>query len=407
MLRGGSGGEDTPKHQWGTKRRIAALIEEIDDAGIDECIDKAMRFGKGPKIIAKYHPQPTWLWRQWAGTVFEQTWMPTLVMMSISCVFVSMMEVERTWHVLAVPDDTHPIVLKLRGLNNMWGYLLTMATFVNSFFLSQAYGFWLATKGNLRKVQGRLNDLGLLLATHAQRDETGCYTDRSRELLDDVARYVRLFHILFWAGQVRPARADEGASLSVLRTERGLARLMERGALTDREHELLVDKLRLPETQRHNVVLEWIATRFVNAREAGLLSGGPGMEQMMLDKILLLRAVCASITDDAAARMPLAYVHLVQILVDALVALSPLSLYSRLGILTIPLCGILTLFYRGFLVLSKSFLDPFGNEDSLSENFNVMCLVAETNAGSVRWFTGIDELPFSPLPPAAATGRRS
>ena len=45
-----------------------------------------------------------------------------------------------------------------------------MATFVNSFFLSQAYGFWLATKGNTRKVQGRLNDMGMLLATHAQRD---------------------------------------------------------------------------------------------------------------------------------------------------------------------------------------------------------------------------------------------
>ena len=142
--------------------------------------------------------------------------------------------------------------------------------------------------------------------------------------------------------------------------------------------------------------------RVVEARRVGELHGGVGFDTRFLEEGCKLRATCASITDDAAARMPLAYVHLVQILVDALVALSPFSLYSRLGILTIPLCGILTLFYRGFLVLSKSFLDPFGNEDSLSENFNVMCLVAETNAGSVRWFTGIDELPFEPLPPAAA-----
>ena len=49
---------------------------------------------------------------------------------------------------------------------------------------------------------------------------------------------------------------------------------------------------------------------------------------------------------------------------------------------------------RGFLQLSKSFLDPFGNEDSLSENFNVHCLICETNAGSTRWRDGIDELPF-------------
>ena len=39
---------------------------------------------------------------------------------------------------LAVPDDADNIVAQLKGLNNMWGYLLTMAGFVNSFFLSQA-----------------------------------------------------------------------------------------------------------------------------------------------------------------------------------------------------------------------------------------------------------------------------
>ena len=70
-----------------------------------------------------------------------------------------------------------------------------MATFVNSFFLSQAYGFWLATKGNTRKVQGRLNDMGMLLATHAQRDgTTGKFTPACVELLTDVARWVQRRH---------------------------------------------------------------------------------------------------------------------------------------------------------------------------------------------------------------------
>ena len=38
--------------------------------------------------------------------------------------------------------------------------------------------------------------------------------------------------------QVRPARADEGLSVSVLRTDMGLEALRDRGALTAREHEL-------------------------------------------------------------------------------------------------------------------------------------------------------------------------
>ena len=119
------------------------------------------------------------------------------------------------------------------------------------------------------------------------------------------------------------------------------------------------------------------------------------MESRFLEEACKLRAVCASITDDAAARMPLSYVHLVQLLVDTLVALAPFALYPKLGVLTVPMSAVLVVFYRGFLQLSKSFLDPFGNGDSLSENFSISCLLCETNAGSVRWFNAIQELPFA------------
>ena len=64
-------------------------------------------------------------------------------------------------------------------------------------------------------MQGRLNDIGILLASHAQRSKAGgTYTPESRALLEDVARYVRLYHMLFWACQVRPALGDEGVSFS-------------------------------------------------------------------------------------------------------------------------------------------------------------------------------------------------
>ena len=323
-----------------------------------------------------------------------------------------------------------------------------------------ADGFWLATKGNVRKVQGRLNDMGMLIAVHAQRDaESGRYTPACREMLEEVARHVRVFHMLFWAGQLRPARADKGVSFSVLRTERGLEELLARDALTQQEYDLLVHNpayapratrhaparrhsgaavqrsasprvplpppapphrathlpcpcpcvhvpmsrrraRRLAETQRHHAVLEWILVRFVTARRAGLLTGGVGMESRFLEEACKLRAVCASITDDAAARMPLSYVHLVQLLVDCLVALAPFALYPKLGVLTVLLSPILVIFYRGFLQLSKSFLDPFGNEDSISENFSISCLLCETNAGSRRWYSAIEGLPFSTNVPA-------
>ena len=389
-----------PQESWGTQKRLETHFSQLEQDNLDEMLDRAMKRSNAPRFIARFHPQSSWLWRQWRGTVLQHTWKPALIMSLVSLALVAWMEpVRRTgahkWTLLEVPHEDDLGIRPLRGFTTMWGYLLTMCTFVNSFFLSQAYGFWLATKGNVRKVQGRLNDIGMLIATHAKRDEhSGRYTPASRAFLDDVARNVRLFHMLFWAGQVRPARGDKGVSYSALRTERGLRALLSRHALTQQEHDLLVDNPALPETQRHAAVLEWIVTRFVHAKRDGLLLGGVGFEIRLLEESCKLRAVCASIADDASARMPLSYVHLVQLLVDCLVALAPAALYPKLGVLTVLLSPILVVFYRGFLQLSKSFLDPFGNEDSVSENFSLSCLLCETNAGSTRWLSAIEGLPF-------------
>jgi hypothetical protein len=213
-------------------------------------------------------------------------------------------------------------------------------------------------------------------------------------VLSSIPGSSRLYHVLYWAQHVRPSKGDRIPSCALLGTERGLDRLLARGCMTRREHELLTTELLLPKAARPAVILEWIGTRIVAARKQSIISGGAGFEQLCLEKLLLLRSVSASIDDDEAARMPLAYVHLVQILVDALVVLAPFALYAKLGVFMIPCVGMQTIFYRGFLVLSKSFLDPFGNEDSLSENFNVHCLIRETNAGSIKWSRGIELLPF-------------
>ncbi len=108
--------------------------------------------------------------------------------------------------------------------------------------------------------------------------------------------------------------------------------------------------------------------------------------------------------------MPLAYVQLVHIIVDSLVWLAPFSLYPSLGGLSIPLVGLLTLFFKGLLELSKSFLDPFGNEGKIGktkltiqslyrscypdQNIRVDVLVSELNFGaSNRWTKAAEYLP--------------
>lgn len=108
---------------------------------------------------------------------------------------------------------------------------------------------------------------------------------------------------LYWSAQVRPARGDKGVSFSVLRTERGLRGLSRQGAITEQELELLMHNAALSETQRHHAVLEWMLVLMVNAQRTGLLQGDVAMQMRLLEEATKLRAVCASITDDAAARM--------------------------------------------------------------------------------------------------------
>ena len=110
--------------------------------------------------------------------------------------------------------------------------------------------------------------------------------------------------------------------------------------------------------------------------------------------IIIIRNEFCLHDTSAAGRMPLAYVQLIQILVDTLVWMAPFSLYSGLGILSIPLGALLTLFFKGQLEVSKSFLDPFGNEGHPGQNIRVDVLVSELNFGaSSRWFQAADSLP--------------
>jgi len=117
-----------------------------------------------------------------------------------------------------------------------------------------------------------------------------------------------------------------------------------------------------------------------------------------MHKTCELRAALMSIPDELAARMPLSYVHFTHFLVDSLLLLAPFALYPKTGAFSIFLTGVMTLFYRGLLELSKSFLDPFGNKRVSSKfmaaDLEVDVLLAESNAGSLVWPQGAAKLPF-------------
>jgi len=154
----------------------------------------------------------------------------------------------------------------------------------------------------------------------------------------------------------------------------------------------------VPATQRHNNVLLWIVRLFRDGVEGGVIQGGAGLEQNFLQRVHEIRAQYGSIGDELSGRMPLAYAHIVQVLVDIVLWLYPVMAFgSGMGVgLGVLGCGLLSLFYSGLLGLAKQFLDPYDNENygAGDDPLVVDTLIAESNAGSVRWLRGFEMQPW-------------
>ena len=284
----------------------------------------------------------------------------------------------------------------LSGFNILWGQLLSITTFTLTFFVNQSYALWRKCYELSRRLQGRLNDLGMAMAAYAQRtipddpSEPSSYTAGSRQILELTGRYIRVFNILTYASFTSSHRP--------VLTPRGMRRLVDRGIITSKERQILSDA-QLPVTQRHNAILLWIMRVFLEGRQAGYIEGGDGFEQQFLEKCHVIRAQYGAIGDELQGRMPLAYAHIVQVLVDVILWMYPFMAFSTgmSPFLAVLGTGLLTMFYQGLFDLAKQFLDPYDNESygRGDDPFCVDTLVAETNSGSVRWMNSFEFQPFS------------
>lgn len=333
---------------------------------IDLVIERATRtYGWSP-VIPQYAKSSQWAWQQWEYTIVQRLWkncMISAILPTCLLLIARYMDPAVSWWSL---DKTHRFAAPLLAIEKGWNYLLTLTTFVTTFFVSHSHSFWRKSYSLSRSVQGRLNDIGLLCATHAARNPDGSLTEASEALLLANARNLRLLHCLFYADICyrKPKAGGRHNSLSTAsvrlllafdreaRIAPGLTRLRDRGLLTDEEYETLVN-VQLPPSRWYLIVLQWICSRIHSETMRGTLTGGAGFEQVAMGKMCDLRSSCMSIPDELAARMPLAYVHLTHCLVDILLGIAPFGLYPNLGLLSIPMTVLISLFYRGLLELSK------------------------------------------------------
>ena len=388
-------------------------------------------------IVCEFEPHAFWLWTRWRGTVLSFTFVNVLMTMAMCAMLDWSVHTfsESTWPILNVPPMDDPIVQQLIGVNKLWEYLLTLCTFILTFFISETYRFWKQVYFTTRAIQGRINDICMLITIGSQRGdctEWGCevdgmsnsenihlgytsgYSHSSAKLVRLCSRLIKLSHAFFWAATpthsdgVRDGGFEDGSHViqglpaelensdiigPLLLSPEGLSQLVAEGELTELEKRALIGS-GLPPSQYAYIMLEWVGIHAMNGMKQGEIVGGPGLEENILKQLNTLRAEYFNIGDMMAGRMVLAYVQLVQVLVDSLVFLAPFALYPEVGSLAIPLTGMFTLFFKGLLELSKSFLDPFGVEGSPGQNIRIDVLVSELNFGAgSRWVKSGESLP--------------
>ena len=356
--------------------------KDIIDKILDECLLTQAR----RPIMKQFNPSGKYIWKQWTGTVFVETW-KSMVRHALWCMLVYLV-------FLRYPRVKH----FFSGLNFLYPQLLSITTFTLTFFVNESYSVWRKCLTTCRMLQGRLNDLGMALAGSASRrddneeDSSSVFTASSRKILLLVGRYIRLFNILYFAALARSHRP--------LLTPQGMRRMENRGLMTAKERQV-IKRAPVPVTQRHNTVMMWVLRTVIDGRKAGHIDGGFGFEQQMMSKIQEVRSQSNSMESVLRGRMPFAYVHLVQVLIDTVLSLYPLMLFSK-GVdvsFHLGICGslMLTSSYQGLFDLAKQLLDPFHNENFWQgqDALVVNTLIAETNAGSMRWMYCLDEMPIS------------
>lgn len=140
-------------------------------------------------IIYTYEPEAGWLWTRWKGTVLSLTFWPIVVNICVGIgVDVAVHSAsESSWGLLTSPPVYDPIVEELHGLNSLWEYLGTLTTFILTFFTAEAYRYWRSVYATTRAIQGRIQDICMLVTMGSQLDNS-----ESQELAMQCTRLIKV-----------------------------------------------------------------------------------------------------------------------------------------------------------------------------------------------------------------------
>lgn len=273
-----------------------------------------------------------------------------------------------SWSTFWVVSCSKCFVLQIE---NVWAIYNAFVMFILSFFFQRAYTFWRDMYITTRQIQGRLNDIGLLVSIHLERDDTGEYTSRAKCISKKVARLSQLFHVLFYT-----RITNDCTTLETLYNETGLMTLNEYTDL-------------LKSTSRHQTVVAWLGILLDTSIQNEYIRGGSLLSYQFSTLLTTLRSTYAGLEDALVGRMSFYVAHLAQLSIDVLCLSSPFALMKFGNVCAILGSCFLCVFYYGAFNLAMILLNPFENDEICCET-----LLYETKKSSQRWMTHVEKHTF-------------
>lgn len=313
-----------------------------------------------------------------------------------------------------------------------------LGTFVLTFYLGNAYARFNALYWNCRACQGAFNNIAMGIGSAL--DPTNISEDQ-KQWRQTFERYLNLCHVILYMN-VSPYVQNK-VSMEKLRDHDCMGVRL----LTDEEYTILkftqnpksVDmppdgSIVLPGSAANgpmNTVLVWLCMLFdKGSNDVNVFRADISDVRMLAvckrfqDNIRNLRGKMAKFGFEKQLPIPLAYAHMMQLLVDVICLLTPFSIMYDINTLVVDKAGyiehnrwatlpltmfataIQVYFYQGLLALSKVFLYPFGRkmapdrDDPTSEHLydrafcvDVTTILKQTRLGTFIFFESTSCVP--------------
>tara|TARA_B110001452_G_scaffold30514_1_gene23933 strand:- start:716 stop:1933 length:1218 start_codon:yes stop_codon:yes gene_type:complete len=218
----------------------------------------------------------------------------------------------------------------------------SFVTFILSFFNATVFGRWWRLRELCGTVSGRSVDTTVLLSAYVKNEEQ----------LNEMLRYLWLAHAL----HVRSVDPNGQDGL--------LDQLVADGLLKPgEEHEALQRCTSLASSTPLSIAYGWFTSAFSEALRDVPPSLHAGLFSAVQANISAMRGAAADVLMYLSTPVPLAYTHLLEIMVVIYVLMAPVGLVPRLLWMAVPGSFVTTLIFYGFMCVGKLMLNPFDVHD--------------------------------------------